>query len=132
MKTALYSAGKGRFLIEALVQEIGEDLLVSMWGGSRPHIGAVGVAVPRPSLTNARRWSATSSNFTFAGHKEDGLVREVSEVIAAGLRKNVVVTAGIHWDGLRAKELNMVQNLARKLAQKILLDIRKRSERRIL
>jgi hypothetical protein len=103
-----------------------------MWGGSRPHIGAVAMAVPRPSLTNARRWSATSSNFTFAGHKEDCLVREVSEVLAAGLRRNVVATAGIHWDGLKAKELIMVQNLARKLAQKILLDIRKRSERRIL
>jgi hypothetical protein len=122
MKTASYSAGKGRFLIEALVQEIGEDLLVSMWGGTRPHIGAVGMAVPRPSLADSRRWSATSSNFTFAGHKEDRMVKEVSEAIAAGLRRNVVVTAGIHWDGLKAKELLTVQDLARKLARKICRD----------
>jgi gallate decarboxylase subunit D len=129
MKTASYSAGKGRLLIEALVQEIGEDLLVAIWGGTRPHIGAVGIAVPRPSLADARRWSATSSNFTFTGHKEDRLVREVSEVLAAGLHKNVVVTAGIHWDGLKAKELVMVQNLARQLARKICRGVEKRSQR---
>ena len=119
MKTASYSAKNGRFLIEALVQEIGADLLVSIWGGTRPHIGAVGMAVPRPSLRDSSRWSATSSNFTFTGHKEDLLVKEVSEAIAASLHKNVVVTAGIHWDDLNPRELVMVQNLAQQLVQKI-------------
>jgi gallate decarboxylase subunit D len=119
MKTASYSAKKGRFLIRSLVQELGEDLLVSIWGGTRPHIGAVGIAVARPSLANTHRFSATSSNFTFTGHKEDLLVKEVSEVIAANLRKNVVVTAGIHFDGLTAKELLVVQKLVRQLVGKI-------------
>jgi hypothetical protein len=119
MKTASYSAKKGRLRIQSLVQELGEDLLVSIWGGTRPHIGAVGIAVPRPSLEDPRRFSATSSNFTFTGHKEDSLVKEVSEVIAARLRKNVVVTAGIHWDGLEAQDLLVVQELARELASKI-------------
>jgi len=119
MKTASYSAKKGKFLIEALVQELGEDLLVSMWGGTRPHIGAVGIAVPRPSLADASRGSATSSNFTFTGHKEDRLVKEASEILAAGLRKNVVVTAGIHWDDLRPKDLSAIQNLSLLLARKI-------------
>jgi gallate decarboxylase subunit D len=119
MKTASYSAKNGRFLIEAFVQEVGEDLLVSIWGGTRPHIGAVGIAEPRPSLQDSQSWSATSSNFTFTGHKEDRLVKEVSEAIAARLRKNVVVTAGIHWDALAPRDLAIVENLARQLAQKI-------------
>jgi gallate decarboxylase subunit D len=128
METASYVARKGRLRIEALVQEIGEDLLVAIWGGTRPHIGAVGIAVARPSLEDPRRWSATSSNFTFAGHKEDRLVKEVSEVIAATLRKNVVVTAGIHWEGLKAKELGVVQALTRQLARKICRDTVRRSK----
>jgi hypothetical protein len=119
MKTASHSAKSGRFLIEAFVQEVGEDLLVSIWGGTRPHIGAVGIAEARPSLQDSRSWSATSSNFTFTGHKEDRLVKEVSEVIAASLRSNVVVTAGIHWDALTPRELLIVRNLARQLARKI-------------
>jgi hypothetical protein len=128
MKTASYAAKSGRFRIEALVQEIGEDLLVSMWGGTRPHIGAVGIAVPRPSLADAARFSATSSNFTFTGHKEDRLVKEVSEVIAATLHKNVVVTAGIHWDALKPRELGVVQELALQLAHKICRGIVKPSK----
>jgi len=128
MKTASYAAKSGKFLIEALVQEIGEDLLVSMWGGTRPHIGAVGIAVPRPSLADVNRFSATSSNFTFTGHKEDLLVKEVSEVLAASLRKNVVVTAGIHWDALKPRDLGVVQKLARQLADKICRAIVKQSK----
>jgi hypothetical protein len=128
MKTSLHSAKTGRFLIEALVQEIGDDLLVSMWGGTRPHIGAVGIAVPRPSLEDARRSSATSSNFTFTGHKEDRLVKEASELMAARLGRNVVVTAGIHWDALVAKDLVTVQNLAGQLAREICGSIVRRSK----
>ena len=82
MKTTSYSARNGKLLIGALVQEIGEDLLVSIWGGTRPHIGAVGMAVPRPSLADSRRWSATSSNFTFTGHKVVRLVKDISEAVA--------------------------------------------------
>src|ERR1035437_3558202 len=102
-----------------LVREIGADLLVSIGGGTRPHIGAVGMAVPRPSLRDSHRWSATSSNFTFTGHKEDLLVKEVSEAIAASLHKNVVVTAGIHWDDLNPRELAVLQDLTRQLVAKI-------------
>jgi gallate decarboxylase subunit D len=119
MKMARHAAKSGRFLLEALVQEIGEDLLVSIWGGTRPHIGALAMAVPRPSLEDPRRFGATSSNFTFTGHKEDLLVKEVSETIASSLRKNVVVTAGMHWEALKPRELAVVGRLARQLARKI-------------
>jgi hypothetical protein len=58
----------------------------------------LGIAIPRPSLKNPKQWSATSSNFTFTGHKEDVLVKKVSEEFAARLRGNVVVAAGTHFD----------------------------------
>jgi len=111
---------EGRLRIEISVQEIGEDLLVAMWGGTRPHIGAVGVAVPRPSLRDPAKWSATSSNFTFLGHKEDAIVREVSETLAAALRKNVVVTAGMHWDDLGPDDIDTVARLSRRGTQSII------------
>jgi len=120
MKAVGFFAKRGRFRVDAKVQPIGDDLLVAMWGGTRPHIGAVGIAQPRPSLANLGRWSATSSNFTFLGHKEDLLVKEISETLAAGLRKNVVVTAGIHWDDLGPRDLVTIEGLSRTLAKKIL------------
>jgi hypothetical protein len=123
MKRFLVEISKGRFKIHGLVQEVGQDILVSIWGGTRPHIGAVAMAIPRPSLKNPKKWSATSSNFTFIGHKEDALVKKISEKLAAHLRRNVVVTAGIHWDGITSNETKAIQNLTQKLSDLILKKI---------
>ena len=125
MKRFLVEISKGRFKIQGLVQEVGQDLLVSIWGGTRPHIGAIGIAVPRPSLRNPKKWSATSSNFTFLGHKEDIMVKKFSEKLASRLRRNVVVTMGFHWDGITSQEIKTIQNLAQKLSDQILKRLRK-------
>jgi len=120
MKRFSVQATRGRFKIEALIQKIGEDLLVAVWGGTRPHIGAVGIATPRPSLRDPKQWSATSSNFTFIGHKEDLLARKMSEELAARFGRNVVVTAGIHWDELTPKEVKEIEGLTDEITVKIL------------
>jgi hypothetical protein len=120
MKRFTVEISKGRFKINGMVQEIGQDLLVSIWGGTRPHIGAVGIATPRPSLRDPKKWSATSSNLTFLGHKEDTIVKKISEKLSAQLRRNVVVTAGIHWDEITSKEIKDVQNLTQKISDQIL------------
>lgn len=111
---------EGRFRIEGRIEEIGRDLLVSVRGGTKPHIGAVGMATPRPSLKDSKKWSATSSNFTFIGHKEDLLVKRISERLAAQLKRNVVVVAGIHWDGVTSGEIETIENLTEKLSARIL------------
>ena len=116
---------KGRFKIHAFVQEMGSDILVSIWGGNRPHIGAVGMATPRPSLRDPKEWSATSSSFTFVGHKEDTVVKRISEMLASRLRTNVVVTAGIHWDAISAKEIKTIETLTQKMAGVILKQLKK-------
>ena len=120
MKRYTIEISKGRFKIHTLVQEIGQDFLVSIWGGTRPHIGAVGMAIPRPSLKDPKKWSATSSNFTFVGHKEDALVKTISEKLASRLRRNVVVTAGVHWEDMTSGEIRSVENLLQKMSGQIL------------
>ena len=54
---------------------IGPDLLVYIWGGEAPHIGAVAMAQPRPSLADPAKTSSTASVFTYVGHKEDALAK---------------------------------------------------------
>ncbi len=125
MKRFLVEISKGGFKIQGLVQEVGQDLLVSIWGGTRPHIGAIGIGVPRPSLKNPKKWSATSSNFTFLGNKEDIMVKRFSEKLASRLRRNVVVTMGFHWDGITSQEIKTIQNLAQKLSDQILKRLQK-------
>jgi hypothetical protein len=119
VKRFLVEISKGRFRIHGSVQEVGQDLLVSIWGGTRPHIGAIGVGIPRPSLKSPEKWSATSSNFTFTGHKEDWMVKKISEKLATLLRRNVVVTAGVHWDKITSNEIKTIQNLTQKLSDQI-------------
>jgi hypothetical protein len=120
MKRNTVTVKDGRFSLEALLVSIGPDLLVSIWGGTHPHIGAVALALPRPSLQNRRRMSATSSVLTLLGHKEDVTAKMVSEALAAALKQNVVVTAGIHWDNLRPEEIGAINELTKKLIGKIL------------
>ena len=91
---------KGTYDLEASVRLIGQDMLVAIWGGEKPHIGAVAVAQPRPSLKDPEVMSATASVICLPGHKEDELAKAVSEILAAALNTPVVVTAGIHWDNI--------------------------------
>jgi gallate decarboxylase subunit D len=119
MKPFSVSVKGGPFRLEALTLEIGADLVVALWGGSRPHVGAVALALTRPSLQNKRKQSATSSILTVLGHKEDQTVKIVSEKLASSLKRNVVVTAGLHWDHLPAEDLAALTALTEKLAHKI-------------
>jgi hypothetical protein len=120
MKRVTVTVKEGRFSLEALVVSIGPDLLVTVWGGTHPHIGAVALALPRPSLQNRRKTSATSSVLTLLGHKEDVTAKMVSEALAAALKQNVVVTAGIHWDNLKPEEINTLVQLTERLTRKII------------
>ncbi len=120
MKTFKVEISREGFKIHGLVQKLGKDLLISIWGGTQPHIGAVGMAAPRPSLKNPKRWSATSSNFTFLNHKEDLLVKKLSEKIASRSQGHVVVTAGLHWDNLSRREIILIERLTPKIGELIL------------
>jgi hypothetical protein len=99
---------EGEYDISASVRLIGRDALVSIWGGEKPHIGAVAMAQPRPSLKDAGVTSATTSVFTYVGHKEDELAKATAEILAATLNTNVVVTAGIHWDNLSSDGIQKI------------------------
>ena len=120
--------GAGRLELTAEAVWIGPDLLVSIWGGQRPHIGAVAAAAPRPSLADPARTSATASVLTYLGHKEDGVAKAAAERLAAGLETRVVVTAGMHWDGLAPEEIARVEELAADLVARLLARLQGKKE----
>jgi hypothetical protein len=73
------------------------------------------MAQPRPSLKDPEAWSATASVFSYVGHKEGALAQEAAERLAASLRANVVVAAGVHWDDLDSAGIAAVLERARAL-----------------
>jgi hypothetical protein len=103
----------GAFDLTANARRIGPDLLVAIWGGEKPHIGAVAAAQPRPSLKDPAVTSATASVICFVGHKEDDLAKRAAESLAAAIEGRTVVTAGVHWDNLSEEGIGQViQNTA--------------------
>lgn len=111
----------GRHDLHARVFRLGDkDCLVCIWGGERPHIGAVGMSLARPSLQDPTRQSSTASVFTYPGHKEDHLVKEASEKLSSALGGHVVVCAGAHWEKLDSQGIQEVIQNSRRLVSMIL------------
>jgi len=110
----------GAYDLTANVRRIGRDLLVAIWGGEKPHIGAVAVAQSRPSLKDPDVTSATASVICYVGHKEDDLVKASAEILAAVLNTRVVVTAGIHWDNLDQKGIDTILKNSKAIVEMIL------------
>lgn len=114
----------GRYDVNAHCRIIGRDLLVAVWGGEKPHIGAVAVAHPRPSLIDPGKTSATASVICLTGHKEDDLAKQMSLQLASGLNTHVVVTAGVHWDNIPNEGIHQVlencETLTRMILQRVL------------
>jgi len=113
-------------VIEARAVQIGADVLVYIWGGERPHIGAVAAAQPRPSLADEKKRSATCSVLTYLGHKEDEIVKLVAEQLSAILDTHVVVTAGIHWDGLDQNEIKTIGTGITEIIDQLAAKLKKR------
>ena len=105
---------KGRVEIRVIAVPAGGDLAVVVLGGEGPHIGTVILSQPRPSRENPGINSATSSLINRAGHKDDEVMRDFSEALAA---QNVVLTGGIHLEAISEEEIFMVRELLDKLRQ---------------
>ena len=116
---------EGSYDLEAAVRVIGQDVLLAIWGGEKPHIGAVSVAQPRPSLRKPDTTSATASVICLPGHKEDELAKMASERLAAALNTSVVVTAGMHWDNIGEEGIRQVVENSHRLISLILDEMQK-------
>jgi gallate decarboxylase subunit D len=117
------SENQGGLEVVALVYELSDDCLVILYGGTRPHIGAIGMAQARPSLKDSKENAATSSVFTYTGHKEDMVAKSLSEEITRRTGRNTVVVAGIHWDDLPAEGIEKIRSICRVLTEKIVKEL---------
>lgn len=111
---------KGRIKINLKAILIGKDLCIIISGGDSPHIGSVTLSVPRPSLSDFKKRSATTSVLNLVGHKDDEAARYVSHALSSKLNKNVVTTCGIHVDNITSKEIIIVMDILKELTNMLL------------
>lgn len=98
------------------VNNLGEDVLIVIEGGTSPHIGSTVLAVPRPSLTGDGSVSVTSSVINVTGHKDEELCRILAE--SAAKRKNAVAvcTGGFHADNISMEQIAELKAAVKKIA----------------
>jgi len=105
--------------LEAWVREVGEDLVVVVGGGQRPHVGCVVLAQPRTLTDRSRNHSASCSVLTIPHHKEEPIARGIAERLAEELGRVVVVTAGVHDDNLDADGVADYLRLGKELGEEL-------------
>lgn len=111
---------KGGYTLQGTVITLDSDDVIVVLGGGRDHIGAIGLAIPRPSLEDPKGISATTSVLTMLGHKDDEPAKYVGEKIAAATKRNIAVIAGVHYDNLAFTDLEILRELWVSLSEKII------------
>ena len=111
---------EGRRRLEAALCRAGADLVVTVGGGERPHVGCVVVASAGEPGTPGGARRLTTSLVTIPTHREEALARPLAERLARELGGVVVVAAGVHDDGLDAGGIATYLRLGARLADEIL------------
>lgn len=111
--------------LEAWVRAAGEDLVIVIGGGEKPHVGCVVLAQPRRTPEGAPGGAASCSVLTVPYHKEEPIARGVAERLADELGRLVVVTAGIHEDAIDREGIEEYLRLGEDLREKLLTYLRR-------
>ena len=113
MRSFSVSAGDGAHRVEILCALLGSDVCLCIGGGQKPHIGAAALAVPRESLRGDGNASASASVLCVTGHKEDELAREAALRFASHFGGRVLVSAGMHIDEAKDRDILLLMDNCR-------------------
>jgi len=108
--------------LEAVWVRAGDDLVVVVGGGERPHVGAAALAISLPSRKDPSRLTNSTSLLSVPGHKEEDLARDGALRLSKALGRNVVVTVGIHDDAIDAERIAAYVALFAQLVDAVIAD----------
>ena len=118
------AVGKSKFKVEADCIVTEDGILAAVLGGEKPHIGAVALSVPRASLRDRRKTSATTSILTLVGHKDDEIAKPAAEFIAKEFKVPAIVVAGVHVNKATKQDVNKLLANAMKAVTQIINNIK--------
>lgn len=106
--------GEGRTKIHLEAVSCGDDLVVVITGGEKPHIGAAVLAVPCNTIGYENTQSASANVLVVQGHREDELARKCALLLSKTLHKTILLSCGIHSDnGSETEILVLIENMER-------------------
>lgn len=124
MKHYRVESGAGKHKVFLLATVTARGILAHLVGGEEPHLGAVVLSVPRPSLADSRVISCTSSTLPLVGHKDDEAARPVAEMLARETQSPVSVAAGIHVRNAGKEDIELLKKNCLDCGKKLLELIR--------
>jgi gallate decarboxylase subunit D len=105
--------------LEAACVAAGEDLVVVVGGGQRPHVGAAALAISVPSAVDPAARTCSSYLASVPGHREEDLARDGALRLSRALRRQVVVTVGIHDDAIPRERIAAYLELFERLLDQV-------------
>jgi gallate decarboxylase subunit D len=114
------AARSGTLRLWAVAARAGDDLVVTLGGGARPHVGCVVVAQPHASAAEPGRTRVTASVLAIPPHREEALARPLAEALARALGAVVTVAAGVHDDNLTPEGIATYLRLGERLRDRLL------------
>lgn len=103
------------FTMQANVQVIGKDLLITITGGNVAHIGTV-TTFSKEIKAQTIRFPSHDGRF----HKDDVLAQSLLAIIKDELPGNCVITSGVHVDHITNAQIHTSFSMAESLGQRIL------------
>lgn len=117
------TAGEGKHRVRLMATLTGEGLVLSLLGGEKPHVGAVVLSIPRPSLADPRRLSCNSVVVPLVGHKDDEIAKPLAEKVAKTTGQPVVLTAGLHIEGATLRDITLLRQNSRRACAGLLKEL---------
>ncbi len=108
-----------------LVTVTGNGLVAQLMGGEEPHVGAVVMSVPRPSLAVPGALGCNSFVLPLVGHKDDEIAKPVAEEMAVHYGRTVVVIAGIHVENASSEDIEQLTTNCREAVRLLLENIKR-------
>ena len=115
----IFEREAGRHTIFLDVKEIGNDLLIAIYGGDAHHIGGAAVAYPTPSHYRDAT-TVSVSTMTLPGHKDYVVANTAAEKICKALETPTIVTVGIHYDNATKNDIEEIISVVDSLVQDVI------------
>ena len=114
--------GEGRTKLYLIAVFSGDDLIIVIFGGDRPHVGSVSVAYPPFTDEEKKKGKdgVVLNTIPLPGHKDYVVSEMVAEKVSRVLGRVVVVSVGIHIEKASKAEIEEVLKNSEKLADSFL------------
>jgi hypothetical protein len=94
----MLTCGKGKYKVWLEQKKIGNDFLIILGGGEKPHIGGMVICEP----------GKTPQVIKLDGHYDDVILKPMAEAACTKYKTTVVAVGGIHIDQATKEEINIL------------------------